>query len=170
MIMAANQTEAQHKNTAERVTAQSQDALRTVQENAQSVSRQMFDATERFTRSFNLSKEDAERFTEQSRRNLDAVTRCGTVLGQGFQDASRHWFEFGQRQFQRNLTALNRLAQARTLQEFAAIQSEVVREGLEDFVKDGKGIAETSLKRAEEAGRIFSSEIKPTAQAGTRPN
>jgi hypothetical protein len=170
MIMAATQTESHGKNVADRATAQSQDAVRTAQDNVQNVSRQIFDATERFTRSFNLSKEDAERFAEQSRRNLDAVTRCGTVLSRGLQDASRHWFEFGQRQFQRNLTALNRLAQARTPQEFAAIQSEVVREGLEDFVKDGKGIAETSLKHAEEAGRIFSSEIKPTIQASTRPN
>ncbi|GEP10310.1 phasin family protein [Methylobacterium gnaphalii] len=169
-MMAATQTEVRLKNTAGSAAAESQDVLRMAQDNVQNVSRQVLDATERFTRSFNLSKEDAERFAEQSRRNLDAVTRCGTVLGQGFQDASRHWFELGQRQFQRNLIAFNRLAQARTLQEFAAIQSEVVREGLEDLVKDGKGIAETSLKHAEEAGQIFSSENKPVAQAGTRPN
>ncbi|GJE55499.1 MULTISPECIES: phasin family protein [Methylobacterium] len=171
--MASTQTENQTKNTADRAAAQTQDAVRTAQDNVQNVSRQVFEATERLTRGFNLSKEDAERFASQSRQNLDAVTRCGTVLSQGFQEASRHWIEFSQKQFQRNLAAVNRLAQAKTLQEFAAIQSDVVREGLESFVTDSKGIAETSLKHAEEAGKIFSGAAKQTAQTAqtaSRPN
>ena len=35
---------------------------------------------------------------------------------------------------------------------------------------DGKGIAETSLKHAEEAGKIFSGAAKQTAQTSSRPN
>lgn len=171
--MASTQTENQVKNTADRASAQTQDLARAAQDNVQAVSRQVLETTERFTRGFSLSKEDAERFANQSKQNLDAVTRCGTVLTQSFQDASRSWIEFGQKQFQRNLAAINKLAQAKTVQEFTAIQSEVVREGLEHFIQDGKGIAETSLKSAEEAGKIFSGAAKQTAQtaqASSRTN
>lgn len=165
--MATTQTETQTRNTADKAAAQSQDLVRTAQDNAQAVSRQVFEATERLTRGFNLSKEDADRLVTQSKQNLDAVTRCGTVLGQGWQEASRGWLELGQKQWQRNVAGFNKLAQAKSVQEFTALQLELVREGLETFVKDSRGIAETSLRSVDEAGKIFSGAAKQTAQAAS---
>ena len=95
-------------------------------------------------------------FARQSQQNFEAVTRCGTVLTQAVQDASRDWFELGQKQWQRNLDGLNKLTRATSLQEFTAIQSELIREGLQHMVQDSKAIAEGSVRAVEEASKAFS--------------
>jgi hypothetical protein len=130
---------------------------RIVQRGLEAVSLQARESTDRFTRTLGFTGEDSERLARQSKQNLEAITRCGTVLTQAFQDASRSWFELGQRQWQRNLDGLNRLTQARSVQEFAAIQSELAREGLQHIVQDSRTIAETSLRGVDEATKTFSS-------------
>ncbi|WP_336492464.1 phasin family protein [Methylobacterium nigriterrae] len=134
-----------------------EDTKQLVQRSMETVSHQAREATDRFTRTLGFTGEDSERLARQSKQNLEAVTRCGTVLTQAFQDASRGWFELGQRQWQRNLDGLNRLTQARSVQEFAAIQSELAREGLQHLVQDSRTVAETSLRGVEEASKTFSS-------------
>jgi hypothetical protein len=130
---------------------------RIVERGIQAVSHQAREATDRFTRTLGFSGEDSERLARQSKQNLEAVTRCGTVLTQAFQDASRHWFELSQRQWQRNLDGLNKLTQAKSVQEFAAIQSELARESLQHMVQDSRAITETSARAVEEASKTFSS-------------
>ncbi|WP_257787428.1 phasin family protein [Methylobacterium phyllosphaerae] len=61
-----------------------------------------------------------------------------------------------QKQWQRNLDGLNKLARAKSVQEYSAIQSELVREGLQSMVQDGKALSETSARAIEEAGKTFS--------------
>ena len=128
-----------------------------VQRSVETVSRQAREATDRFTRTLGFSGEGSERLARQSKQNMEAVTRCGTVLTQAFQDASRHWFELGQKQWQRNLEGLNKLTQAKSVQEFTAIQSELAREGLQNMVQDSRTITETSVRAVEEASKTFSS-------------
>ena len=126
-----------------------------VQSGFEIASRQAREVSERFTRNFGLGGEDSQRLAEQSKQNMDAVARCGTILTQGFQDASRGWFEFGQKQFQRNVDAVQRLARVRTTHEFASVQSELLRENMQHFVQDSRAITERSLRVAEEAGKTF---------------
>ncbi|MGT2477914.1 phasin family protein [Methylobacterium oryzae CBMB20] len=78
------------------------------------------------------------------------------MLTQAFQDTSRIWLELSQKQWQRNLDGLNKLARAKSVQEYSAIQSELVREGLQSMVQDGKAITETSARAIEEASKTFS--------------
>jgi hypothetical protein len=130
---------------------------RIVERGIQAVSHQAREATDRFTRTLGFSGEDSERLARQSKQNLEAVTRCGTVLTQAFQDASRHWFELSQRQWHRNLDGLNKLTQAKSVQEFATIQSELARESLQHMVQDSRAITETSARAVEEASKTFSS-------------
>jgi hypothetical protein len=128
-----------------------------VQRSVETASRQAREASERFTRTLGFSGEDSERLVRQSKQNIEAVTRCGTVLTQAFQDASRSWFGLAQKQFQRNLEGLNKLVHARSVQEFATIQSDLVRESLQHMIQDSKAIAETSTRAADEASKTFSS-------------
>ena len=128
-----------------------------VQKNVEAVSRQAREATDRFTRTLGFTGENSEQLARQSQQNAEAVARCGTVLSQAFQDASRQWFELGQRQWQRNLDGLNKLTQAKSVQEFTAIQSDLIREGLQHMVQDSRTIAETSVRATEEASKTFSS-------------
>ncbi|WP_336492009.1 phasin family protein [Methylobacterium nigriterrae] len=130
---------------------------RIVERGIEAVSHQAREATDRFTRTLGFSGEDSERLARQSKQNVEAITRCGTVLTQAFQDTSRHWFELSQRQWQRNLEGLNKLTQAKSVQEFAAIQSELARDGLQHMVQDSRTIAETSLRAVEEASKTISS-------------
>jgi len=113
-------------------------------------------ATDEIARTLSFSGEDGERLARQSRQNMEAVARCGTVLTQAFQDASRGWAEIGQKQWRRNLDGLNRLARVRSLQDLAAVQSELVREGLQSMVQDSRRIAEGSLRAVDEAAKTFS--------------
>jgi len=130
---------------------------RVMQKGVETASDHAREAADRFTRTLGFTGQDSERLARQSKQNIEAVTRCGTVLTQAFQDASRSWFGLAQRQFQRNLEGLNKLTHARSVQEFTAVQSELVRESLQHMVQDSKVIAETSVRAVEEASRTFSS-------------
>ncbi len=118
-------------------------------------SHQAREVSERFTRTFGIGSEDSQHLVEQSKRNLEAIARCGTVLTQAFQDVSRDWIELSQKQLRRSFEGAQRLTHARTVQEFATVHSELVRENLQHLVEDGRGIAERSLRAAEEAGKTF---------------
>lgn len=126
-----------------------------VQTSLEAASHQAREVSERFSRTFGIGSEDSQKLAEQSKQNLEAVARCGTVLTQAFQDVSRSWFELSQNQWRRNFDGLQRLARARTAPEFASVQSELLRENMQHAVQDGRSIAERSLRAAEEAGKTF---------------
>lgn len=114
------------------------------------------DASERLTKTLGFSGSDSERLARQYSQNMEIIARCGNLLGQALQDASRNWFQIGQKQWQRNLDGVNRLTRSASVQEFAAVQSELVREGVEQVVRESREIAEASLRAVDEASRSFS--------------
>jgi hypothetical protein len=113
------------------------------------------EASERVSRALGFSGERSERLVEQSKENLDMVARCGTTLTQAFQDTSRGWLELAQKQWQRNLEGMQRLAGSKSVQEFTTTQSELLRDGLEHMVQDSQAITATSLKAMEQAQGAF---------------
>src|SRR6195952_537462 len=139
-----------------------------VQKSVETASHHAREATERFSRTLGFSGEGSERLALQSKQNMEAVTRCGTVLTQAFQDASRNWFELAQRQWQRNLDGMNKLARSQSLQEFSAVQSDLVREGLQNIVQDSRAIAETSLRAVDEASKAFPGGAQQSPSLGAR--
>ena len=137
-----------------------------LQNGVETASKQAREASDRFARTLGFSGQDAEGLAQQSKQNLEAVTRCGTVMTQALQDASRSWFELAQKQWQRNLDGMNKLTRSTSVQEFATIQSNLVREGLQQLVQDSRAIAETSLRAVEEASKAFPSvPLQSTSQA-----
>jgi hypothetical protein len=126
-----------------------------LQDGVETAAKHAREATDRITRTLGFSGQDSERLARQSKQNMEAVTRCGTVLTQAFQDASRNWFELAQKQWQRNLDGMSKMARSKSVQEFTSIQSELVREGLQQMVQDSRGIAETSLRAVEDASKAF---------------
>jgi hypothetical protein len=127
-----------------------------MQQSIETASQQAREAADRFSKTLGFSGENSEHLARQSKQNLEAVTRCGTVLSQAFQDVSRNLFDLGQKQFQRNLEGMTKLTRATSVQEFTTIQSDLMREGLQHMVQDSKAIAETSARAVEEASRSFS--------------
>jgi len=140
-----------------------ENARHIIQKNVETASQQAREAADRFTRTLGFTGQDSERLAHQSRQNVEAVARCGTVLTHAVQDASRSWLELSQKQWQRNLDGLNRLARAGSLQEFVAVQTELVRESLQHIVQDSRAITETSARAVEEASRTFSSMAQQTS-------
>ena len=86
---------------------------------------------------------------------MEAITKFGSVLSQALQETSRQWYALAQRQWQRNLTGVSQLAHCRSGQDFVAIQSVLVREGLAQMVEDSRSIAETSLRAVNEASKAI---------------
>ena len=106
-------------------------------------------------RTLGYSGEEGERLARQSAQNLEAITKFGTVLSQALQDTSREWYGLAQKQLQRNFEGLSKLAHCRSVQEFAATQSGLVRESLQHVVEDSRSIAEGSLKAVNEASKAL---------------
>jgi hypothetical protein len=117
--------------------------------------RQARKAAERFGRTLGFSGEEGERLALQSKKNMEAVAQCRSVLAKAFQASSESWMEMVQAQWKRNFDGLERLMQAKSVQEFGAIQGELVRENLEHILKDSRSIAESSMKAADEAGKAL---------------
>ena len=136
---------------------------RILEDGVETASHHAREASERITRTLGFSGADSERLVNRSKHDMEAVTRCGTVLTQALQDASRGWFDLSQKQWQRNLEGMNKLARSQSVQEFTSVQSELVREGLQHMVHESRAIAETSLRAMDEAGKVFSG----VAQSGT---
>src|SRR3954465_13040232 len=123
-----------------------EDAWKSMRGSVDAASRGFQNASDQFARTLGYSGEEGERLARQSGQNVDAITKCGTVLTQAYQDTSRDWYGLAQRQLPRNPEGLGQLAHCRAGQEFAAVQSGLIRESLQHMVEDSRSIAEGSLK------------------------
>ena len=135
-----------------------QAAARTVQmvkSGAEAASKHAQDAADRVMGTIGFTGKESERLATQSKQNMEAVAQCGTVLTQAFQDSTRGWFELSQRQWKRNLEGFTRLAGSKSVEEFAAIQTDLVRDGLENMVADSRALAEQSLRAVDRASKAF---------------
>jgi len=65
---------------------------------------------------------------------------------------SQEYFKMVRHQLEKNMDHINELWSCRTPQDFAAIQSDMVRETVETALETSRRIADMSLKMADEAG------------------
>ena len=128
------------------------DAVRTTIETA---SRTLQSSAEQVAHSLGLSGEHAGEVTRQSTQNVEAITECGAILMRGFQEISREWLSLAQHNLQRNLEGFQALASCRTVQDAVATQTKLVRDNIQQIVDDGRHIAETSAKVANEAAQTL---------------
>ena len=111
---------------------------------------------ERMTRAFGMGGESAQEASDQSSRNLESIVQSGTILAGGFQSISREWLDFARKSLQQNLHRVDTLTNCRSPQEMLAVQSDMIRDNLEDFVQSTRRIAEISMQTADEAVRRMS--------------
>jgi hypothetical protein len=119
--------------------------------------------TDQFTRVLGLSGRESEAVTRQASENLGALAETGTVLARGFQDVSREWLTLSQHGLQKNIEGLTQLSRCRSLQDFVAVQSELMRNNWHYMIDVSRQIAERSIEIANEAAQTISSETKPVA-------
>src|SRR3954471_2132450 len=146
-----------------------EDGWKSMQSSVDTASQGFQNASNQLTRTLGFSGDNGERPARQSRQNVEAITTFGTVLTQAYQDTSREWYGLAQKQWQRNLEGLSKLAHSRSVQDFAAVQSGLVRESLQYLVEDTGSIVEISLKAVNEARKAVAGTAQDNAAQG-RPS
>ena len=111
--------------------------------------------SDQFTKVLGFSGPQAEELARRSSQNLQAVTQASTVLARGAQEVSQEVFGLVQDRLTKNIEAVNRIAGVRSVQDFVAVQSDLVRDGLQQVIDTNKRIAEVSLRTANEAARAI---------------
>src|SRR5215207_5958148 len=125
-----------------------QSGLNTASETFQRVSDQ-------FTKVLGFNGPQAEELARRSSQNLQAVSQASTVLARGAQEVSQEVIHLVQDRLQKNIDAVNRIAGVRSVQDFVAVQSDLVRDGLQQVIDTNRRIAELSVRVADEAARAI---------------
>jgi len=99
--------------------------------------------TQNWTRAFGAATPNAD-LAEQSARNVQAVSQASTALARGVKDASQAWFDLTQKAVRTNLEAVGQLASCRSVQEVMALQSNLLRDNLQQAIESGEVIARAS--------------------------
>lgn len=167
----ARAAEAAAAKTAEASRAAAQantDILRSQMETAQQAMRSGLEAgarsfeglTQNWTRTFGVATANPD-LAAQSAQNVQVVSQASSVLAKGAQDASRAWFELTQRTMRTNLEALGQFAACRSVQEVVAVQSNLLRDNLQQAIEGGEVIARVSSDTIREATRAMQSPGQP---------
>ena len=120
--------------------------------------------TDQFTQALGFNGPQAEELARRSSQNLQAVSQASSVLARGFQEVSHEVLGLVQDRMTKNIDGLSRLAGCRSVQDFVAVQSELVRDGIWQVIETNKRIAEVSLRIAEEAARIIETQANQNAK------
>ena len=120
--------------------------------------------TDQFNQVLGFNGPQAEELSRQVSQNLQAVSQASTVLARGAQEVSHEVFGLVQDRAQQNVDAVNRIVRTRSVQDFVAVQSELVRDGIWQVIEINKRIAEVSLRIAEEAARIIETQANQNAK------
>jgi hypothetical protein len=89
-------------------------------------------------------------------------------LARGVQDVSREWFELSQKRLLKNLDGLSSLAQCRSVPDFMAVQTALIRDNLEQTLDNSRRMAELTRQLADEASRIVTAPSEKSLQRVSR--
>jgi len=128
----------------------------------EAVAEAMNRSSDHLARTFGWTGE-AQQATERSVRNTQSVMESATAVSKGLNEISREYFQFARRQMEKNMDRMNELWRCRTPLEFAAVQSELIRDTMTGAIESGRRVADMSLKVADDAGRRITSNLQRAA-------
>jgi phasin family protein len=112
-------------------------------------------ATDQFLKGFTFSGPQSEDVARRSSQAINAVTQTGSIMARGFQEVSQELIGLAQERLTKNIDGLNRLAGCRSVQDFVSVQSDLVRDNLQQVIETNRRVAEVSLHIADEAARTI---------------
>ncbi|HSU57491.1 MAG TPA: phasin family protein [Candidatus Dormibacteraeota bacterium] len=104
--------------------------------------------------------DEAQKATERSVRNAEAIAYSATAVAKGMNDATREYFDFFRKQAERNMDRINELTRCRTPQDAAAVHTDLVRETISNALEASRRMADMSLKVADDAGQHITESIE----------
>jgi hypothetical protein len=119
--------------------------------------------TEQVTQTLGVAGQDSEALARQASENLGALAETGTVLARGVQDVSREWLRLSQHGLQKNIEGLTQLVRCRTVPDFVAVQSDLMRDNWHYMIDVSRQLAERSIEVANEAAQKINNETKQAA-------
>jgi hypothetical protein len=119
--------------------------------------------TDQVTEVFGAARQRTQQLGERVTQNLQAVTQSSTVLAREIQEVSGECLEMVQERMQKNLDGVNALVRCRTLPEFLALQTSLLRDNLELTLTNSRRIAELSARVAENTTRTATVQIERSA-------
>jgi hypothetical protein len=117
-------------------------------------------STDHFMQVLGLSGRQSQELAQQSSQNIQAIANTSTVLARGFQDVVREWLRFTQSRLDENLDRINALTTCRSIPEFVALQSDLIRENLEEMIDKGQEIVQHSTEVTHEAARTITAQSR----------
>ncbi len=157
----AEASRAAAKANSEILRTQIETAQQAVRSGLEAGMRSLEGLTQNWTRAFGAASPNLE-LADQSAKNVQAVSQASTALAKGAQDASRAWFDLTQKAVRTNLEAMGQLASCRSMQELVTLQSNLVRDSLQQAIESGEAIARAQSDAIREATRA----MQQQAQAG----
>jgi len=112
-----------------------------------------------------FSGPQSEELTRRSSENVQAVTEASTVITKGAQELSREWLKIAQDRHAKNIDGIKRLAGCRSVQDLIAVQSDLLRDSLQELINTNKRVAELSVRLANEAAQRFQTQASASRAA-----
>jgi hypothetical protein len=123
-------------------------------------------STDQFMQVFGLSGQQSQELAHQSSQNIQAIANTSAILARGFQDIVREWLSFTQSRLDENLDRLNALKTCQSIPDLVALQSDLIRENLEELIDKGQQIMERSTEVTHEAARTITAQTRSPAPRG----
>ena len=128
-------------NLARQATGRSADTAKRVAEQA----------SREFNRFFNLSAEASQDAAQQFNQNLDALLQVGTVVASGYQSITSEWSKYAQQAAQRTTDAVNEILKARNPRDLFGVQSDLLKDSVQELLSASARVSELSAQVAHEA-------------------
>lgn len=124
--------------------------------------------TEQFQRALGLSKEAQGEVASQTRETVDVMVQCGSVLADSWQNAWREWMGLAQEVASRNAEGVNALMRSRTVPDFYAAQSRMLKDSMQLVLSRSVKISELSASAANTAIGKLNTRMDSAAQQTER--